>query len=126
MNRGSRSSRANKRDPEAITFARDQRATANEFAQDVRQMVRNRRCRGQTFRHEYPIPPYTVDFCCVALKLLIDVDGKHHQTEQGRLHDQRRDQFLARMGYQVLRIAGSERNRSRNARWRAMDGSPLA
>ena len=106
MNRGKRSSRSGKRDPEAIAFARDQRATANEFAQDVWQMVRNRRCRVRKFRREYPIPPYTVDFCCVALKLIVDVNGKHHQTEQGQLLDQRRDQFLAQAGYQVLRIQG--------------------
>ena len=100
--------RKSRRDPEAIAFARDQRARANEFAKDVWQMVRNRRCRGQKFRREYPIPPYTVDFCCVTLKLVIEVDGDHHQTDEGRRRDQRRDQFLAQLGYQVLRIPGYE------------------
>lgn len=108
MNRGRLSSRVGKRDPAAIAFARDQRAVANEFANDVWQMVRSRRCRGQKFRREYPIPPYTVDFCCPALKLVIEVDGDHHQSDEGRRHDQRRDQFLARGGYQVLRIPGYE------------------
>ena len=100
--------RRSQRDPEAIAFARDQRARTNEFAHDVWQMVRGRRCRGQKFRREYPIPPYTVDFCCVALKLVTEVDGDHHQTDEGRRRDQRRDQFLAQLGYQVLRIRGYE------------------
>ena len=103
------------RDHDAIRFARDQRATANEFAQDVWQLVRNRRCRNQKFRREYPIPPYTVDFCCVALKLIIEVDGEHPQTEGGRQHDQRRDQFLAEQGYEVVRIAGYEVSRNASA-----------
>ena len=71
-------------------------------------MLRNRRCRNQKFRREYPIPPYIVDLCCVSLKLIIEVDGEHHQTDEGRQHDQRRDQFLAEQGYDVVRIPGYE------------------
>ena len=71
-------------------------------------MVRSRHCRGEKFRREYPIAPYTVDFCCVALKLIIEVDGEHHQTDEGRRHDQRRDRYLAEQGYEVLRIPGYE------------------
>ena len=100
--------RRSRRDAEAIAFARDQRARANEFVHDVRQMLRNRRCRNQKLRREYPIPPYTVDFCCVALKLIVEVDGEPHQTDEGRLHDQRRDRYLAEQGYEVLRIPGYE------------------
>jgi len=94
------------RDPDAIAFARLQRATANEFANTFWQMLRGRRCRRQKFRREYPIPPYTVDFCCVALKLIVEVDGEHHFTDEGKLHDQRRDTFLGSLGYDVVRIAG--------------------
>ncbi len=96
------------RDHDAIQFARHQRATANEFSQDVWQMLRNRRCRGQKFRREYPIPPYTVDFCCVALNLIIEVDGEHHQTAEGLRHDQHRDRYLGERGFKVLRIPSYE------------------
>ena len=96
------------REHDAIQFARHQRATANEFAQAVWQMLRNRYCRDQKFRREYPVPSYTVDFCCIALKLIIEVDGEHHQTDEGRRHDQRRDRYLAEQGYQVVRIPGYE------------------
>ncbi len=93
---------------DAVAFARDQRATANEFARVVWQMLRSPRCRNQKFRREYPIPPYTVDFCCVGLKLVIEVDGEHHQTDEGRQHDQRRDKYLAEFGYDVVRLSGYE------------------
>ena len=95
-----------KRNPEATQFARDQRANANEFANDVWQMVRNRSCCGEKFRREYSIGPYTVDFCCVALKLIVEVDGKHHLTEKGMMHDQRRDAYLRKLGFEILRIPG--------------------
>jgi very-short-patch-repair endonuclease len=98
--------RKRSRDPGAIAFARDQRVRANEFAHAVWHIVRNRGCRNQKFRREYPIPPYTADFCCVALKLIIEVDGEHYQTDKGREHDQRRDRYLAEQGYTLLRIPG--------------------
>ncbi|WP_390621071.1 endonuclease domain-containing protein [Stieleria neptunia] len=66
-------------------------------------MLRNRRCRNQKFRREYPIKPYTVDFCCVDLKLIIEVDGKQHQTDEGRQYDQRRDQYLPSEGTKSCR-----------------------
>ena len=72
------------RDPEAIEFARDQRATANEFARTVWQWVRNRQVCRQKFRREYLLPPYTADFCCVELKLILEVDGADHFTEAGQ------------------------------------------
>jgi very-short-patch-repair endonuclease len=42
------------------------------------------------------------------LKLIVEVDGEHHQTDEGRKHDQRRNQFLAEQGYHVMRIEGYE------------------
>lgn len=108
MNGDRRRERGRGRSAEAIGFARLQRATANGFAQDVWQMLRNRRCRGQKFRREYPIPPYTADFCCVALGLVIEVDGEPHTTEAGKRQDQQRDRILAQKGYRVLRIPGYE------------------
>ncbi len=95
------------REHDAIQFARHQRATANEFAQAVWQMLRNRYCRDQKFRREYAVPPYTVDFVAM-LNLIIEVDGEHHQTAEGRQHDHHRDQYLAEQGFHVVRIPGYE------------------
>ncbi len=98
--------KSGKRDQENIEFARDQRKRANEFADIMWQLLRGRRCQGRKFRREYPIPPYTADFCCVELKLVVEVDGDDHFTETGRKKDQRRDAFLRRQGYEVIRFAG--------------------
>jgi len=106
MNRNSRSNRRSNRHPDRIEFARNQRAQANEFAHDVWQMLRASRIRGQKFRREHPIAPYTVDFVCLALKIVVEVDGKDHQTAEGQHHDQIRDRFLRRQGFEVLRFDG--------------------
>ncbi len=94
------------RSPEAIEFARLQRATANEFAQTLWQWVRKRQICKQKFRREHPIPPYTADFCCVELKLILESDGSDHLTEAGQARDHLRDEFLQAQGYRVVRIAG--------------------
>jgi very-short-patch-repair endonuclease len=40
------------------------------------------------------------------LNLIVEVDGEHHYTEQGRKRDERRDRYLAQRGYALLRIPG--------------------
>ncbi len=100
------SERGGEHHQDAILFARNQRAWANEFARAVWRMVRNRQCRDQKFRREHAIPPYTADFCCVALQLIVEVDGEDHYTAEGRHRDQQRDRWLAKHGYVVLRIPG--------------------
>ena len=44
----------------------------------------------------------------MALKLIVEVDGEHDQTDEGRQHDQRRDPYLAEQGHQIVRIPGYE------------------
>ena len=98
--------RKHRQDPNVTQFARNQRRTANEFAMDVWQMVRGRHCCGVKFRREYPIEHYVVDFCCVELRLVVEVDGAHHFTQEGMAADRERDSHLRRLGYSVLRIPG--------------------
>ena len=72
---------------EAIEFARAERAMANEFARTVWEWVRNRQIEKQKFRREVAIPPYTADFCCVELKLILEIDGADHVTAKGQRRD---------------------------------------
>jgi very-short-patch-repair endonuclease len=81
---------------------------ANEFAATVWQWLRNRQIDRKKFRREHPIPPYTVDFCCVEERLVIEVDGEPHLTEAAHRYDRDRDRFLNQLGYKVLRIPGYE------------------
>jgi very-short-patch-repair endonuclease len=94
------------RSRDSIEFARSQRRMANEFVTVVWQWLRNRQCFKQKFRREYPIPPYTVDFCCVELGIIIEIDGEHHLTPEGIEHDRIRDRFLNSLGFHVFRIQG--------------------
>ena len=56
---------------------------------------------GYAFRRQHPIPPYTVDFACIARRLVIEADGGQHAESKS---DMRRDRFLRRRGWTVLRF----------------------
>jgi len=56
---------------------------------------------GVAFRRQHPIPPYTVDFACIAQRLIVEADGGQHAELKS---DERRDQFLRKQGWTVLRF----------------------
>jgi len=33
---------------------------------------------GRSFRRQHPIPPYVVDFACIAARLVVEADGGQH------------------------------------------------
>ncbi|MGE0502226.1 MAG: endonuclease domain-containing protein [Rhizobiaceae bacterium] len=59
---------------------------------------------GLHFRKQAPIGPYVVDFVCLGSKLIVEVDGDHHEIEREKRRDSVRDAYLRSLGYEVLRI----------------------
>ena len=64
--------------------------------------LRNRRLNGYKFVREYVIGSYIADFVCREKKLIIEVDGSQHMDAVE--YDQRRTEYLAKQGYNVLRV----------------------
>ena len=56
---------------------------------------------GVRFHRQEAIGPYIVDFVCRQHNLVIEADGEHHEFLPS---DARRDAFLRREGYTVLRF----------------------
>src|SRR5690242_17880090 len=63
---------------------------------------------GIKFRRQQSIGPYVVDFCCLEAMVVIEIDGGQHDEPENRLADQRRTQYLERLGYRVLRLWNSD------------------
>ncbi len=59
-----------------------------------------RRDLGVRFRRQHPVGPYIVDFVCLSEKLIVEVDGEHHDEAT----DGSRDRELVRSGFRVLRF----------------------
>jgi adenine-specific DNA methylase/very-short-patch-repair endonuclease len=66
----------------------------------------------RTFEHrvlrQRPIDHFIVDFYCHTLKLVIEVDGDSHFTEEGKDYDGERTEILQRYGLHVLRFTNHE------------------
>jgi very-short-patch-repair endonuclease len=80
---------------------RRQQTPTEEF---VWMMLRDRRFKRFKFRRQAPIGPYVVDFVCHERKVIIELDGSGHAEPDQRAHDERRDDWLRRQGFRVLRI----------------------
>lgn len=63
--------------------------------------LRDRRLAGLKFRRQHRIGIYIVDFVCVEMRLVVELDGGQHLERAG--DDERRAGFLHDRGYRVLR-----------------------
>jgi very-short-patch-repair endonuclease len=61
---------------------------------------------GLRFRRQFPLGPFIVDFVCFSKKLIVEVDGSQHQ--QAQAYDARREAWLVRQGFRVVRFWNSE------------------
>lgn len=68
------------------------------------------------FLRKYPVKFYKqriiesfiVDFYCADARLVIELDGSQHYTEQGKAYDEERSQVLALYDLKVLRFENLE------------------
>lgn len=63
---------------------------------------------GYKFRRQHGIGRYIVDFYCPRLKLVIELDGSQHYTDEGLAYDKERDAFIATLGIKIIRIPNNE------------------
>jgi 5-methyltetrahydrofolate--homocysteine methyltransferase len=72
------------------------------------QQLRDRRLGGHKFRRQFAIGRFIVDFYCPKTKLVIEVDGKIHESPEAAAADRERDEELHAKGFTVLRIQNDE------------------
>lgn len=90
---------------ETLSLARGQRREPTRAEAAFWQAVRSRRFANLKFKRQMAIGPFVADFCCFEHRLIVELDGEPHATEEARVRDARRDAFLHREGYRVLRFA---------------------
>ena len=62
--------------------------------------LRDRRLGGHKFRRQRSTWPYVADFCCLASKLIVEVDGGQHS----KVRDARRTAALKSEGFRIIRF----------------------
>ena len=81
-----------------------------------REMTRQEKHLWYDYLQNYPVKFYRqrsidrfiVDFYCSEAKLIIELDGSQHYTEDGIMHDAIRTDILERYGLTVLRFSNVE------------------
>lgn len=88
-------------------YARYNRREMTE-SEGLRWNLLRKSSRNYRFRRQHPIGDYIVDFICLPIRLVIEVDGGYHNTPEQQTEDQWRTEFLESHGYRVLRIKNEE------------------
>jgi leucyl-tRNA synthetase len=63
---------------------------------------------GIKFRRQHPIGAYIVDFVSLQDKLIVEVDGGYHETEEQKKYDEERTRVLKEIGFDVIRFSNEE------------------
>jgi very-short-patch-repair endonuclease len=86
-------------------FARELRKNPTDAEFKLWQNIREKRISGYQFYRQKNIGNYIVAFYCPARKLIIELDGGQHYSEEGMESDAIRDNYLAGPGFTVLRFS---------------------
>ena len=90
-----------------LLHAKELRKEMTEAEKALWQLLR-RNSLGVKFRKQHPVGHYIVDFACLAPRLIIELDGGQHATEEAVEKDKARTAFLKAQGYRVLRFWNHE------------------
>jgi very-short-patch-repair endonuclease len=72
------------------------------------QIIRKKQLKGRQFYRQKNIGDYIVDFYCPSAKLIVELDGGQHYTEEGKRRDQVKDKYLESLGIIVVRFSDRE------------------
>src|SRR5204862_95760 len=65
--------------------------------------LRGRRLQSFKFVRHEAIGPYIVDFLCREARLIVEVEGATHSEDREIAYDRRREAYLKREGYRIIR-----------------------
>jgi very-short-patch-repair endonuclease len=89
-----------------LTRAIRLRAEMTDAEKKLWRHLRGRQIGGHQFRKQVPIGDYVVDFCCLKVRLVIEVDGGQHDARSAQ--DEHRTRWLNGQGYRVIRFWNNE------------------
>jgi very-short-patch-repair endonuclease len=70
--------------------------------------LRDHRLSGLGFRRQVPIQGYVADFVCHSAKLVIELDGGQHFSDQGERADAARSVVIEAKGFKILRFSNHD------------------
>jgi very-short-patch-repair endonuclease len=98
--------RLRKNSRELQTAAREMRREPTPAEDALWEALRGRRLDALRFRRQHPVGRFVLDFYCPIHKLVVEVDGDVHDTQQER--DAERTAVIEAHGYRVVRFRNEE------------------
>ena len=91
--------------PKKLTENARQLRHADTLAEKIAwKLLRSRQVLRYKFRRQHAIGNAIVDFCCLPLGLVIELEGSIHAQPSKEAQDQKRQRYLEDLGYRVVRF----------------------
>jgi very-short-patch-repair endonuclease len=94
--------------PQIFSNAKKLRENPTEAEEMMWLELRSKKLDGYKFRRQHPLLHYIADFYCHQLKLVIEIDGGYHQTEEQKKSDRDRTENIEFQGLYVIRFTNEE------------------
>ena len=88
--------------------ARVLRSRASSATEKMWSELRNRQLGGLKFVRECPIGPFYADFVCRDEKVIVEIDGGTHSTDEEIAYDKAREEYLRAQGFRIFRAHNGE------------------
>jgi very-short-patch-repair endonuclease len=89
-------------------LARNLRKNMTDAERRLWSKIRRKQLKAFQFYRQKNIGDFIVDFYCPAAKLIVEIDGGQHYSEENILKDEARDKFMSDLGFKVLRFSNSD------------------
>jgi len=60
------------------------------------------------FKRQVTLGYYIADFYCAEKKIAVELDGSQHYFPEGEDYDERRDEYIKKMGITILRYSNND------------------
>ena len=94
--------------PELFRYAQEMRKNPTESEKALWNILRKFRYKGYIFRRQHPVDIFIADFYCHKLKLIVEVDGGVHDSEQAIEYDDGRSAELEKYGLSIIRFTNDQ------------------
>jgi very-short-patch-repair endonuclease len=88
--------------------ARELRKNSTDAERILWSELRDHRLNGIGFRRQVPIKNYIADFACHAAKLVVELDGAQHVSDQAEQADAARSAVIEARGFRILRFGNHD------------------
>lgn len=94
--------------PKIFELAKNLRSQLTEPEKVLWERLRLNRLKGYRFKSQHPIGGFIADFYCHKAKLVIELDGKYHDSKSQSEFDANRSSMINEFGLKVIRFRNED------------------